>query len=225
MIPAWRAYSDLPAEVQENRRSKERGKSTRVAAHAAYKDRLEGNLVIETLLDAIHWFLRCDPRLASRTVDGELEFFPLPDLFQHRYERRHPEWPDRHEVERDILRSAVEKLPGGLGRSISHRLLDGSGERVEAYVGQTALGQGASTLFLESPDQVALDVAAGYEYRLESGAPITCGPSGSDLFVGERLLCDFSFREMDAEDEDRWRSLWHQRSRFPDLYLRDRHPG
>ena len=221
VIPAWRRYSDLPREVQENRKGHSK-QATRDAAHTAYKDRLEGRLVIETLLDAIRWFLRCDPSLASRGADGELEFFPLRELFQHRYERRHPEWPSQDEVQDEFRQRALERPPTGLRRRILHRLVDSAGT-VEAYVGETELGNGRRHVFMETPAQIGRDIAAGYEYLLgRDGPAVACRAGEADLWAGADPLDQCCPVPAEIDVGDRWRALWNQQGRHTDLYVRSR---
>jgi hypothetical protein len=80
VIPKWKPYVELPLEIQNDTKTPPR-------CHAAYRAAIEGESVIETLLDTLAWFLACDPSLARRDAAGELEHFPLPELWQHDYER------------------------------------------------------------------------------------------------------------------------------------------
>jgi hypothetical protein len=76
------------------------------------------------------WFLECDPSLARRDGNGELAGFPLPDLWSHYYERRHPEWKRRAEVEGDLHTIAAAEVPGGKLRAIRHRLAGDDGSNL-----------------------------------------------------------------------------------------------
>ena len=66
VIPRWKPYAELPLEIQNDTKTSQR-------CHDAYQAAVEGESVIETLLDTLAWFLACDPSLARRTAAGELE--------------------------------------------------------------------------------------------------------------------------------------------------------
>ncbi|MBT1093523.1 hypothetical protein [Streptomyces sp. Tu102] len=78
---AWfdSAINGLPTVVHANRRSPGSDNGTGEASHDAYRDAAGGHLVIETILDAFVFFLRCDPGLARRAPGtDDLAHFPLP---------------------------------------------------------------------------------------------------------------------------------------------------
>ncbi|WP_126903695.1 hypothetical protein [Streptomyces sp. WAC 01325] len=78
---AWfeSAIDGLPTVVHDNRRSPGSNNGTREASHDAYRNAASGHLVIETILDAFVFFLRCDPGLARRAPGtDDLAHFPLP---------------------------------------------------------------------------------------------------------------------------------------------------
>ncbi|MGW4125203.1 hypothetical protein [Nocardia sp. NPDC004711] len=95
-----KGYGDLPADVQNNT-------NTSPTAHQRYQDSVAGRLVIETLLDVMRFFDRCDPSLTHRGDDGDIEGFPLPPFIEHTYERRHPYALREEEIMRSITVSVV----------------------------------------------------------------------------------------------------------------------
>ena len=209
VIPNWKPYAALPAEVRNNTKTARR-------CHDSYQAAVEGESVIETLLDALAWFLSCDPSLARRDAAGELVHFPLQELFQHDYERRHPEWERRSEVEAALRDFAATRVPGGDFRAIRHRLVDQDGI-TRAYCG-FARTRGGGTSFTESPEQVARDVAAGYSYYVETKkvSYFTADSDGAPrvaldhdvLMAGSRNLSDVALCAFDDEHptESTWRS-------------------
>ncbi|MEX1005802.1 MAG: hypothetical protein WD156_10600 [Acidimicrobiia bacterium] len=104
VVPKWKPYGQLPPDVQNNTKTSKR-------CHAAYQATVAGEPVIETLLDAIAWFVKCDPSLAHRDEAGELMGFPLPELWQHDYERRHPDWVRRSDVETELRAKRAREVP------------------------------------------------------------------------------------------------------------------
>jgi hypothetical protein len=209
VIPKWRPYAELPTEIQNNDKTSQR-------CHDAYQAAVEGESVIETLLDALAWFLACDPSLGRRDASGELEHFPLPELWQHDYERRHPEWPRRSEIEDELREVAATRTPEGRFRAIRHRLNDVDGATL-AYCGFARTNSGGSA-FSEFPDQVKRDVRAGYAYYLEAenGTYLKADVNGAPrvtlhedvLVVDGRPLADVALSPFDDEDpgESTWRA-------------------
>jgi hypothetical protein len=164
VFPRWVPYRRLPAEVRGRLRTSR--KLDERSQGRAYRSHLAGSLVTETLLDALAFFLRCDPLLARRTPNGELERFPLPPLIQHDpYERRHPEWPAVESVAADARSTVAARPPSGSEREIVHRLIDANGD-VEAYVGYTQITPAFRDIFTERPEQIVADIAGGYRYRI-----------------------------------------------------------
>lgn len=156
--PVWKPHAELPEVVRDNTRTNRRH-------HDAYRTHVQGRFVIETLLDALAFFLCCDPALARMTNEGELEHFPLPEIAQHDYERRHPDWPSRSQVELDLRAELTRKPPSGVERTILHRLVT-EGGHVEAYVGDTLIEPERWAAFTESSDQVVRDLTMGYHYKV-----------------------------------------------------------
>ena len=203
VLPRWKPYAELPSVVQT---------STKTAArcHAAYQSSVQGTSVIESLLDALKWFLEADPSIAQVDREGELEQFPLPELWQHDYERRHPMWRGRADVAQELRIDAAGRLPTGERRTVQHRLNDRSGN-VLAYCGYTHHGT-RSSAFTEFPEQVVRDVGAGYCY--EAGTPSAGGTPPAALAVKGLELClgsvPLAFADLwafgvDSPDEDTWR--------------------
>jgi len=78
-------YAGLPNEIRTKSK-------TSNARHRNYKTVVGRRLVLDTLLDALKFFMDCDPALAYREPDGELAGFPLPTYIFQGYERLDPHW-------------------------------------------------------------------------------------------------------------------------------------
>lgn len=83
IFPVWNRHDALPPEIRDNPK-------TAKGRHAHYASDVGGRPVLDTLLDALRFFVRCDPRLAARDGSGELRYFPLPPLIYQGSERLHP---------------------------------------------------------------------------------------------------------------------------------------
>lgn len=165
VFPKWVPYIRLPQEIRDSVRTKDKPNATRAKAHQHYETALEGRFVVETLLDAVRFFHACDPTIVRHDDAGELDFFPLPEIAQHDYERRHPDWPTRAQYQAD-LRSRLESAPpAGDLRVITHVLFDDE-DGVRALCGQTHSPLGNTTIFIETSQQVIRDIRAGYRYRV-----------------------------------------------------------
>jgi len=165
VFPRWPEYTSLPADVLQTR--------TAGAVHEFYRDAVGGRLVIETLLDVVRFFDRCDPSLARRTDIGDLEGFPLMPFIEHDYERRHPYWPSWSEMDRGRLARLTSSPPNGVRRHIRRLVpLDNT----NLLVGLTGLNSIGSMSFIESTEQVIRDVAGGFPYlavaRSQPVAPV-----------------------------------------------------
>jgi hypothetical protein len=206
VFPRWRPYRALPAEMKQNRNRGERRQQA-----LAYRSHLAGRLVTETMLDALAFFLRCDPSLARRTSDGELEHFPLPELIRHDpYERRHPEWPSVESVADEARAKAAANPPGGLEREILHRFIDKDGN-VEAYVGHTKISATYREAFTERPEQIAADVSDGFRYHVAE-ADVRVDADGR-LMLGRDPLDDvalpaFPVPGNNGRSEEIWRGIF-----------------
>ncbi|MEY9848335.1 hypothetical protein ABH940_005436 [Streptacidiphilus sp. BW17] len=153
VMPSWQPYAHLPAAIRSST-------GTSPLAHAAYRTAVGGHLIVETLLDAFAFFLRCDPTLALRRADGELAYFPLSPYTEHDYERRHPDQPNRSEIALKVRRAAEDELPSGTSREILYRL---TSDGVPVYCGWMD-DRGIRTTFTEASSQIARDLQAGYRY-------------------------------------------------------------
>jgi hypothetical protein len=154
VFPRWQDYASLPAEVRNNTR-------TARSAHDRYRDSVGGRLVIETLLDVMRFFDRCDPSLARRNDAGNLEGFPFPAFIEHDYERRHPYWPSWDEVNVELLNRLTSQPPGGTVRQVRRKVVHGATILLVGYTNPDAVYREP---FLESAEQVMRDVEGGFRY-------------------------------------------------------------
>jgi hypothetical protein len=83
LLPSWREFDELPLDVRETRRTASRCK-------VSYREHVAGDLVMDTLQDAVKFFCECDPSMPSTDDEGELCHFPLPELLPVAGERLHP---------------------------------------------------------------------------------------------------------------------------------------
>lgn len=218
VFPRWLAYADLPAEIRNNTQ-------TRPNAHDRYRDSVGGRLVIETLLDVLRFFDRCDPSLTRRADDGDIDGFPLPAFIEHDYERRHPYWPSWNEVSEQLLDRWMLMAPTGNGREIRRAV---PVDDTTLFVGWTEMNSYSSTSFLESAEQVTWDVAGGYPYTavtkaggtipvtLENGVPTLRGVPLADIELADGAVTG-SERVTERSDEDLiswWRALCSNAFRY-----------
>jgi hypothetical protein len=219
VFPRWQEYADLPGEIQNNAK-------TGRTAHDRYRDSVGGRLVIETLLDALRFFDRCDPSLTRRADNGDIEGFPLEMFIEHSYERRHPYWPSGAEMNEQLLDRFTIMAPTGAGREIRRAIpVDGT----TVYVGFTRLGPHNGFMsFLESAEQIAWDIAGGYPYTAvtKSGEPIPVTLIDGTLRLEGVPLTDVdpadtavesSDRMTERSDEDltsRWKALLSDAFRY-----------
>ncbi|MRH90484.1 hypothetical protein GFY24_24075 [Nocardia sp. SYP-A9097] len=154
VFPQWKAYSDLPADVRVLGQNESRG------PHDRYQDSVEGRLVIETLMDVMRFFDRCDPTLTRRNADGDIVGFPLHPFIEHTYECRHPYGLRAAEMNDALLDRWTLMAPTGRLRQLRRAVSYGE---TTLYVGLTDLGHRAES-FVESADQIAWDIAGGYSY-------------------------------------------------------------
>ncbi|MER7684854.1 hypothetical protein [Streptomyces sp. NPDC097610] len=217
VLPSWSAYDELPTPVRTNPKN-------RPVVCAAYENAVGGHLVLETLLDAFAFFDRCDPTLARRDpATGELKHFPLRAYTVHGYERRHPDEPNRAEVEAEVRRRAQATPPAGVGREIEYRVTH---KGTAVYCGHTVHPQ-LRRAFTEEAAQIARDVQAGYNYVVVAadGAhrPLTVDADGC-LVAGrtalENLLLPYPQRHPRAET---WRVQWEVVSEDAFHYRDQRH--
>jgi hypothetical protein len=211
VFPAWKQYADLPHGVISAR-------GTAPAAKRAYREVVGGELVIETLLDALKFFQTCDPKLARRDDTGELEYFPLPEFLQHDYERRHPDWPTRLEHQQQARAAMMQQPPAGTGREISHRLsIDGT----IVYAGLTTMTPAYMSWFIETPDQIRTDIKLGYPYSV-AGRLVTVA-SDNLLKVGADELDTITLTEPIKPDEETLRNWFQDAQNNATAYHRQRY--
>lgn len=215
VLPKFRPYAELPTEVQQNKKTAQR-------CHNAYKETVEGKDVIEVLLDSLLWFLECDPSLVHLDGADELEYFPLRELWEHGYERRHPFWMTRRDYEAQLREEAKRHLPEGHSRTIRHRLVDGEGRTI-AYCGQT-LSDGRCQVFTEFPAQVLRDLEAGYRYMVDGAdGELDVVVVAGEPHVGDAALGVIDLQPFGSEsDEAKWRGWFELVSEDPDYYVRQR---
>ncbi|GAA3838872.1 hypothetical protein GCM10022403_084050 [Streptomyces coacervatus] len=217
VLPSWQPYDRLPAVVQAST-------GTRPANHTAYRAAVGGHLVIETLLDAFAFFLRCDPALALRLPGtGELAYFPLLPYATHDYERRHPDQPNRSVIAAEVRRAAEDAPPSGTGREILYRL---ASDGTPVYCGYT-VDFGLRSSFTEAGCQIVRDLQAGFPYTAVSADgsrhDITAGADGRPYADGVALESyPFAQPYRDPRPET-WLQWWQLTSEDAFLYRRQRH--
>ncbi|MGW5918109.1 hypothetical protein ACWFPY_03890 [Nocardia fluminea] len=167
--PQWKPYADLLTEVRTIGPKESRG------PHDRYQDSVAGLLVVETLMDVLRFFDRCDPSLTRRGNDGDIARFPLREFIEHTYECRHPYALRVAEMNDLLLDRWMLMAPTGRMRQIRRAVPSGD---TTLYVGLTDLGH-HSELFVESADQIVWDLAGGYHYTAATRA-------GKVLDVAER---------------------------------------
>jgi hypothetical protein len=225
VMPSWQPYDQLPTVVRGNKRTQNNGKGTSEHSHNAYRDAVGGRLVIETLLDAFAFFLRCDPTLALRVPEtGELAYFPLPPYTIHDYERLHPDQPNRADVGVKVRQHAEDSPPSGSGREISYRL---TSEGTAVYCGYTVESFGERSAFTEGGPQIVRDVRAGYAY-VAVGADGTHHEVTPDaegrLYADGVALEDYPFAQPYRHPlRQTWLTWWQLATEDPFWYRNQRH--
>lgn len=131
-----------------------------------YDARLLGNDVLESFLDAAHFFSDVCPDCVHRASNGEWTGFPLRHQggVATRLHPAEPRWNglDRREWAR-AQRWMNSRKPGGDRRLICGRLTTDLGTLI---VGCTFRGHASFQGFAETADQVDTDIALGYPYHL-----------------------------------------------------------
>jgi hypothetical protein len=193
VFPRWPTYDNLPVDIRT-------GSGTARGAHHRYRDSVGGRLVIETLLDAVRFFDRCDPSLVRRTTTGELDGFPLRAFIEHDYEQRHPYWPSWDELNNQRLDRLVLTAPTGISREIRRAV---TVDDTVLLAGWTDFGYFYRWSFVESADQVTWDVAGGYRYTAltDDGDVLDVTVDGVDLRIGGTPLDTFDMAML-AGDPD-----------------------
>lgn len=181
---------------------------------------LAGREVVDTLLDAARFYWEVCPDVVHRDAHGEWSGFPLrhqPGVSS----RLHPEEPLDPTLARTWL---AQRRPNGDYRVICGHL---DTEHGQILYGLTFVGRCAFVPFLETPEQVRADIAAGCPYfradiednTFEAGAQLGLTPGRSALCSAEPV--DGWLGDQLTEPPDRpdptmdyvdWSMLWHQES-------------
>ncbi|SRR6266568_3929944 len=222
VFPVWKAHADLPVDIQNL-------SGTAPGVHRRYRDWVGGRLVVETLLDVMRFFDRCDPSLTRRSESGDLQGFPLVDMGARGYDCLHPYWLREKELSEQLLDRFMSMVPTGLGRRI-HRAV--SRASTTLFVGVTALGRYGMS-FIESAEQVAHDIAGGYVYTAatkDGDVPVTL--RDGVLMVGVDALAEVELiasgdEEALADDgtDDHVRASWEAQMSDAVWYREHRRPA
>lgn len=162
IFPHWATYHNLPSEVREARYRPPKNAppgtlgalKTNQVHHDHYDRFIGGQPVVDTLLDTLSFFSRCDPRIVRMNSDGDPSYFPLDPISERDYERRHPEWKPRRQVEKELRELCESNPPSGVRRTcVAH--LQGSNGEVVAHCGFTTLSSGSLSMFTETSEQIA----------------------------------------------------------------------
>ncbi|MFC9355154.1 hypothetical protein ACFTZB_01025 [Rhodococcus sp. NPDC057014] len=255
-IYAWAEFGSLPkVYVDLNSSATANQKRARGEAQHGYRQAIGGRVVTETLLDAISFFERLDPRLALndgpelRCAYGEISerhsaseasrvviarpmgldatALLLPDIVTRRTERRSASWPAADSFFKDKVRRAKQHPPAVEAREVLHTVLDENGSLI-GYSGLSTAASGVREAWVERKNQVGKDVRAGFKYYVETrNGPV-------DVALGDH---SGGLRAVNSEDVDQLALLTAatdpvfdmQRlmmvEAFPDLYLQMRNNG
>jgi hypothetical protein len=213
IVPHWAAYQELPDEFREARHAPKKGKplgnlKTNQIHHDHYESEVSERLVVETLLDAFRFFARCDPRIVAINESGEARHFPLAQIVQADYERRHPDQEDRAVIEKELRRLCESQRPAGERRILIDSLQDEHGELVQ-YCGVTRDSNGGGHFFVEAPKQVLRDITEhNFPYFLQDDGvahrvvPDESGGLAIDLATSEPSSV------VGPDDRESW-MVWH----------------
>lgn len=161
----WKSYSELPDSVRHSERTAER-------CHTAYRDMVEREEVVETLLEAIAFFDQLDPSIVPRSATGQLAHLPLTALLglHDTYRRLHPSEPRRRDVARRLIEKTRSRRPPGTRRVILYEVRSASGVLL-AYAGfgyghpNTMIGgEYGKCSWVDSGGQVVRDIEMGFPY-------------------------------------------------------------
>lgn len=214
VFPHWASYVELPSGVRDARFDPPRNRppgtlgplKTNQIHHDHYSNSVGGHPVIETLLDALAFFARCDPRIVRLSGDGSPRHFPLEPINERDYERRHPDWPHRAQVELELREDCESHPPGGSRRILIAHSQDPTGAPVVHY-GYTDAGAGRLALFAEAPAQILRDVTEfGYPYWMEGD-----GVAWPLVLHEGQLVADPSVSEeshLRTDEMPPWEHLW-----------------
>ncbi len=225
VMPSWQPYDKLPAVVRANRRNQSNRNGTSEPSHTAYRNAVGGHLVIETLLDAFAFFLRCDPTLARRVAGtDDLAYFPLRAYTIHDYERRHPDQPNRAAFGAEVRRLTEGAPPSGSGREILYRL---TSDGMAVYCGHTVEPFGLRSVFTESAPQIVRDIRAGYPYvaaATDGTHHAVVADADGRLAADGVALDDYAFAQPCRHPlPQTWLAWWQLTLEDPFWYRKQRH--
>ena len=192
-----------------------------------YDHNLRGQEVTGTLLDVTRIFAEICPDLVHRRPNGEWTGFPL----SHQagvHSRLHPEEPDDPHT---ALAWMASRRPGGDCRVICGSLTDSV--QTPVVFGLTFVADCAFVPFFETAEQIAADIAVGFDYfeadvaanTLESGTSpnrsVLCGKSAVCDWAGEPLVAAPKRKEHTTfATIDFWLQMWEQESaEMPTAFL------
>lgn len=179
LFPRWKAHEQLPSSVRNDTR-------TAPSCHSAYRASVAGELVIQTLLDACRFFHGLDASIVPLAADGEPLHFPLRNLLEHGYERRHPAWPKQSQVESEQVERSQASIPKARRRQITHRLVHPETGSCIGFGGRADIATpGVRTTWVEPVEQIQRDIANGGEYYVEvqGHRPVVLDPLSESLAV------------------------------------------
>lgn len=213
--PRWKATADVPTAMFHNQQ-----KRVDTKLELAYTTAAAGRPILDTLLDSVAFFERCDPRLAKRDPVNNLAGFPLtPYPVANRYRRLHPDWSSESDWDVELRRKATGSVPGGIQREILGRVAVGDQTIV---CGWTIVDKSRNEAFTESIDQVSADIAKGYQYFVLQGSeslPVIAAASG--LLAGTVPFLDLPLSSLET-DSHPWKEWWKLVQDDADLYRRQR---
>jgi hypothetical protein len=183
----------------------------------AYEEHVAKRLIIDTFLDALRFFIYCDPTLARWTDNQTLEAFPLPRLPgpTQEYQRLTPFDPSVNEFETE-LRNYVRKTIPVSSRVLTGRLTMANGT-TDAYAGESERNS-LITTFVERRAQVTEDIERGATYTVNS-MPVTLG--NNTLRCGSADL-DAILPVVNSTEAEECRSRLRLYDEHLDLYILDR---
>ncbi len=220
VMPIWQPHDSLPAVVRDSVRTRNKPNGTSRSSHDAYRDVVGGQLVIETLLDAFAFFVRCDPSLARRiSGTNDLAYFPLAAYTVHEYERHHPDQPNWADAGAEVRRLAGTAPPTGAGREISFRLTSND---TAVYCGHTVMPFGLRWAFTEAAPQIVRDIRAGYPYvavAADGARHIVSAGADGRLAVDGVALGDYPFPQPEQHPPpEPWLAWWQLATEDPHYY-------
>jgi hypothetical protein len=225
VMPSWQLHDNLPAVVRASKRTQSNRNGTNEHSHTAYQNAVGGHLVIETLLDAFAFFLRCDPTLARREAGtDELAYFPLSPYTVHDYERRHPDQPNRADVGAKVRQLSENAPPSSSGREISYHLTSNG---TAVYCGHTVEPFGLRSAFTEAAPQIVRDVQAGYSYvavAADGAHHVVTADTNGRLSADGTPLEDYPFPQPHRHPlPETWLAWWRLTLEDPFWYRSQRH--